>query len=83
MSTSTLVHEDANRMHHWLALSPEQQADAIRRLAALGWTDHGIASATRLAVEQVRRLLGSTTKCPRTGIPAQFCTCAGPHEVSA
>ena len=48
---------DAARMHHWLSLSPEQQADAIRRLAALGWSEHGIAHATRLAVEQVRRLL--------------------------
>lgn len=50
---------DATRMHHFHTLSPEHQADALRRLAALGYSDHGIASASGLSVEFVRRVLGS------------------------
>lgn len=42
---------------HFLLLSPDEQAQAIRRLAALGWSENGIAHATRLSVEQIRRLL--------------------------
>jgi hypothetical protein len=41
---------------HFLALSHEEQAAAIRNLAAQGWSDYGIAGATRLSVEQVRRI---------------------------
>lgn len=50
---------NANReLHYFLLLSRDQQLEAIRRLHALGWSDYGIASATRLSVEQIRRLLG-------------------------
>lgn len=31
---------------------------AVHELASRGWTDYGIAQATELSVEQVRRLLG-------------------------
>lgn len=40
---------------------PQTQADmarAVRDMAVKGMTDHTIAAATRLSVEQVRRLLG-------------------------
>jgi len=42
---------------HFLLLSHADQVDAIRRLARQGMSDLTIAAATRLAVEQVRRLL--------------------------
>ncbi len=42
---------------HFLLLSPAEQAAAIQRMAAQGWSDHTIASATRLSLEQVRRAL--------------------------
>jgi hypothetical protein len=42
---------------HFLSLSPAEQAAAIRRLAALGWSELGIAAATRLSVEMIRRVL--------------------------
>lgn len=44
-------------LRYFLLLTPEQQADAIRRLARTGVSDHGIAAATRLSVEMVRRIL--------------------------
>ncbi len=69
----------------FLLLSPEEQAQAIRRLAAAGWKPEAIASTTRLSVEQIRNVIDqqARAKCPRTGIPAQFCTCSGPHESNA
>jgi hypothetical protein len=71
-------------LQDFLALSAEQQAQVIRRMAAAGWSDQGIASATRLSVEQVRRVLAPAPSkeahCPRSGIPTRFCTCIGPHE---
>ncbi len=48
---------DAMRMRHFHTLAREQQAETVRRLAALGWTDHGISHATLLSVEHVRRAL--------------------------
>ncbi|HLS81307.1 MAG TPA: hypothetical protein VK025_07880 [Steroidobacter sp.] len=48
----------SREMAHFLLLTHAQQIEAIRRLHALGWSDYGIASATRLSVEQIRRLLG-------------------------
>jgi len=45
-------------LHHWLLLGQDQQRDAIVRMHKQGWTDHGIAAATRLSVEAVRRILG-------------------------
>jgi hypothetical protein len=31
----------------------------LMRMAGQGWSDHGIAAATRLSVEQVRRIMGN------------------------
>jgi hypothetical protein len=42
---------------HFLLLTQAEQAAAIRRLAAAGWSEYGIAAATRLSVEMVRRVL--------------------------
>lgn len=42
---------------HFHALTRDEQRDAIKRLAREGWSDHGIAHATRLSVEQVRQVL--------------------------
>lgn len=42
---------------HFHALDREQQAQAVRRLAATGQSEHTISHATGLAVEQVRRVL--------------------------
>jgi hypothetical protein len=39
-------------------LTPAEQAESIRRLATSGLTDYDIAAATRLHVEQVRRVIG-------------------------
>jgi hypothetical protein len=44
-------------MYHFLELNWEERAEAIKRMAAEGRSDHGIAAATRLSVEQVRRIL--------------------------
>jgi hypothetical protein len=42
---------------HFHSLDRDQQAQAIRRLAASGQGDHTIAHATGLSVEQIRRVL--------------------------
>lgn len=47
-----------NRMYHFRTLDRDAQVQAIRRMAAMGWTDHGISHATKLSLEQVRRVLG-------------------------
>lgn len=49
---------DTARMQHFHALDREQQATAVHRLAAAGYSEHGIAAATKLSVEFVRRILG-------------------------
>ena len=49
---------DRDRMRHFHQLDHTQQVQAIHRLAAAGMSDHGIAQATALSVEFVRRLLG-------------------------
>jgi hypothetical protein len=49
-------HRDRELLH-FRSLDREQQAAAIRRLARLGMSDHGIAAATALSVEMVRRIL--------------------------
>lgn len=48
---------EADRMRHFRTLDRAQQAAAIRRLATAGQSEHTIAAATGLAVEQIRRLL--------------------------
>lgn len=50
--------QDNARMQHFATLNHQQQGEAICRLAALGWSEHGIAHATRLSTEMVRRILG-------------------------
>lgn len=52
---------DAARMRHFHTLDRSRQAEAIRRLAATGMSDHGISHATQLSLEQVRRILGEHT----------------------
>jgi len=44
---------------HFLLLTPEERAAAIRRLAAQGWSELSIAAATRLSVEMIRRVLAT------------------------
>lgn len=61
MNVDSLPHEnhrDADRRRHFRELDRQQQADAIRDLAADGVGDYDIAAATGLAVEQVRRVIG-------------------------
>ena len=53
---------DSDRLRHFAALDRQQQAHAIRRLANLGWSESSIAAATRLSVEQIRRVLAEP--CP-------------------
>ncbi len=43
---------------YFLLLTRDQQATAIRRMSSQGWSDHAIAGATHLGVEDVRRVLG-------------------------
>lgn len=45
---------------YFLLLSPDQQAQAIRRLHLSGMLDHSIAAATKMSVEMVRRILAET-----------------------
>lgn len=44
---------------HFLSLTQDEQTAAICKLAAQGWSEHGIAAATRLSVEQIRRVLAA------------------------
>ncbi len=46
---------------HFSALDREQQAQAIRRLAAAGQGEHYIAAETGLSVEIIRRVLAEVT----------------------
>ena len=47
---------------HFQLLSQGEQAAAIRRLAAQGWSEYGIAAATRLSVEMIRRILAEANE---------------------
>jgi hypothetical protein len=47
-----------SRMAHFHQLTRQEQARAIRHLAAEGWSEYGISHATELAIEQIRRVLG-------------------------
>lgn len=53
---------DTDRMRHFHALDRVQQAQAIRRLAVTGMSEHGIAHATGLSVEMVQQVLQEPTK---------------------
>jgi len=50
-------------MHYFALLSESEQREAIKRLAASGMVDTGIAAATRLSVEQIRQILGVQAGC--------------------
>ena len=54
---AALSGKDDARMRHFHALDRSAQEAAVRRLHAAGHSDHGIARATGLAVEQIRRVL--------------------------
>lgn len=73
-------------LYHFLVLSHAEQLAAIRRLAALGWSDHAIAAATRLSVEQIRRLLAEvdapTTRSEQRTPGERMCV-HWAHEVPA
>lgn len=47
---------DYRRLHFW-TLDRAQQAAAVRRLAAAGWTDHDIARLVGWHVDEVRRAI--------------------------
>jgi hypothetical protein len=52
------------RMTHFHTLTRQEQAQAIHRLAREGWSEYGISHATELAIEQVRRVLGTVPPDP-------------------
>lgn len=64
MATRNEPEYDAQRLRHFAALDREQQAQAIQRLAATGYGDNTIASATGLSVEMIRRILGESRGKP-------------------
>lgn len=46
---------------HFTILTRDQQAQAIRRLAASGQSEHTIARATGLSVEMINRILAEVS----------------------
>jgi L-aminopeptidase/D-esterase-like protein len=50
------------RMNYFVMLSPEEQIAAMKRLALSGVSEYGVASATGLSVEAIRRLLQAEPK---------------------
>ena len=46
------------RMHHFESMARDDQATAIRSMAASGMSELALSAATRLSVEQIRRVLG-------------------------
>jgi hypothetical protein len=46
------------KMLYFELLTENERREAIARLARSGMSDYGISSATGLAVEQIRRILG-------------------------
>jgi DNA-binding NarL/FixJ family response regulator len=43
---------------HFLLLNEAEKRAAILRMARNGWSDYGIAAATKISVEQVRLIIG-------------------------
>jgi hypothetical protein len=64
MSASAADPDWDARMFHFRALDHALQAQAIRRLATAGHTDHTIARATGLSVEMVQRILADQEIAP-------------------
>ena len=58
-----VVDDRQARMNHFVLLSHEEQAEALRRLARSGMSPHGIAAAAGIAVEQVRAIIGRPGQC--------------------
>jgi hypothetical protein len=56
------------RMLYFELLEPEQQAQAIRRLAAMGQSEFTIASATGMAVEAIRTVLAEADGPSSSGL---------------
>jgi hypothetical protein len=54
-----IVSSPPRELVHFLLLTQDGQAAAIRELAAQGWSEFSIAAATRLSVEQIRRVLAA------------------------
>jgi ABC-type phosphate/phosphonate transport system ATPase subunit len=50
----------SRRMAAFTALTQDEQRRAIRNLSAAGMSDHGIARATGLSVEQICRVLAAS-----------------------
>lgn len=50
----------ARQVHYFQIMPPDEQVQAIQRLANSGMPHATIAAATGLSVEMVRRLLAST-----------------------
>ncbi len=48
---------DMERLRHFATLGRQQQAQGIRRLASVGWSDSSIAAVTGLSIEQVCRIM--------------------------
>jgi hypothetical protein len=55
--TSNARHDDKHRVE-FEKLTRDEVAQAVRDMAAMGFSDYGVAQATGLAVEYVRTVLG-------------------------
>jgi DNA-binding NarL/FixJ family response regulator len=58
------TNRDADRLKHFERLTQAKREHAIRRMAVEGYSDSQIAHATRLAVEQIRRVLAENGGAP-------------------
>lgn len=75
-----MIASEEVRMRNFRLLTARQQLLAIRRLDDEGYSAHGIAAATGLAVEQIARVLAEVGRRSRfVGLPMQPQSC----EVSA
>ena len=54
--------DESRRMSAFTSMPHQAQAEAMRRMAALGYSAHGIARATHLSVEQVRDVLNEAPR---------------------
>ncbi len=55
--TAPIPHRE-REMRHFMLLSADEQRAAIAKLAAAGMSDYGIAAASGLAVEMIRKIIG-------------------------
>lgn len=47
----------SRELHHFLLLTPSEQANAVRRLAATGMAASTISTVTKLHIGQVKKIL--------------------------